>query len=831
MCSPSSTRIADMVRNRKQQLLTVVMLCVSGCTSSNFNGPKQPFAKSPQRRSTPVIVSDTTPPQILPSTHFAAGRMFEAHGQLDKAMVQYRKAIAVSHNHVPSYHHLGLLLSKLQKHDEAIVMLSKAVELQPNNAALRNNLGFELMFRQRWSEAAAHLRKAIDLEPRFARAQINLGMTLSKVGQFDDALAHFRAVLPEPDALYNLGLMYRAAQRYSDAADAFHRALERNPKFRAAQTQLADIAPHLTPKTQPTTEAAPPLPVLATETVETPIPVAVVPPCEPIQDMMTPDTSRQQVVTEAPAHAATTTVARTADVAEFQPAEPAYEYGAGDPFFAEEPIATFITNDVLAEFASDGTTNTIAAMSASEDVIDISEDPCNDEDQITAMIQTGTLPSAPVNMLNDESQWITDEAYEEEVNRFGDTLSMISSDIEPPYDPCEDEEYVEDDLIGLAITEMNAAILPLPADIPIPADTVATPQDEEMDRMPFGPLNDEVAQIDNEMRCLLEEALEAIAQAPDTPRGPLPFEPIATPSADESFLETLVTSNHEPADTTPLATVPPEVPVTHITTFAMNMPSTTRAQVAVIHAPPASIIAPAAVTEPLPLDWHSRMKNYERHHVAIRSELECLEQLDEELSSERVATAAVEPPRPQRDVMLVADRQPPEKPGPRIPRSRRSRRTRMTMAYEPTAAMPTLASAPTRPAARRRMPVVIHDADRTDAIPVLIARPDYESDIVADVEIGPAVPTQKRESAFAAKQTGRTSRTFNWSQQFGDLEDMISVTYNEIRCFDDMAQTTDLDLMMDQQEHAPRSNHTRVTPVRYNGRRNPFYRNEAQRNR
>lgn len=814
-----------MVWNRKQQLLAVVMLCVTGCASSNYNGPRQPFAKSPQRREIPVNVSDPTPPQILPSTHFAAGRMFEAHGQLDKAIVQYRKAIAVSHSHVPSYHHLGLLLSKLQKHDEAIEMLRKAVELQPDNAALRNNLGFELMFRQRWSEAAAHLTKAIALEPRFARAQINLGMTLSKVGKFDDALAHFRAVLPEPDALYNLGLMYRAAQRYADAADAFHRALERDPKFRAAQTQLADIAPHLSPKTKPTTEATLPMPVLATETVETPKSIAVVavPPCEPDQDMMTPDTSRRQIVAEAPANVTTATPTQTVDSMTPEPIEPAYEYGPVESLFPEEPNATFITSDFLAAFGSYRTSDTVAAVSATDDMIDVAENPCSDEDQISMMIQTGTLPTAPVNMLHDESEWLTDEAYEEEVDFTGAALSIMSTEIEPEGDPCENEEYFEDDLIGLAITEMNAAMIPVPTDLPVPAETVATPRDEEIARMPFGPLNDEVAQIDNEMRCLLEEALEAIAQAPDVQSEPLLFDPIATPSADESIMETVVTDTHEPAVATPLAIITPEVPATHDMTIAITMPSTTRHQV-VAQTPPTNRVVPAAATGPLPLDWRSRMRHFEQYHVAIRGELDCLEQLDEELSRERLATAVVESP-PQRDVILAADRMPTEKPSPRVHRSRRSRRTRMTMAYKPTETMTSLAAPPTQSVARRRMPVVIHDANRTEAIPLMIARPAYESDLLSAAEIGPAVPTQMADfnHTGAARQTNRTPQGFNWSRQFGDLEDMTSVTRNEIRCFEDMEQMTDLNQTQLEERPTTRDDNTRVTPVRYNGRRNPFY--------
>jgi hypothetical protein len=68
---------------------------------------------------------------------------------------------------------------------------------------------------------------------------------LAKQQRFEEALDAFRTALPEPDAFYNLALMFRGQHRYQDAADALHRVLALNPDFSAAKQQLEVIAPQL----------------------------------------------------------------------------------------------------------------------------------------------------------------------------------------------------------------------------------------------------------------------------------------------------------------------------------------------------------------------------------------------------------------------------------------------------------------------------------------------------------------------------------------------------------------------------------------------------------
>jgi len=227
-------------------VLIPIALLTASCATSDYRpgvGDRSTLAKIKDSRLSNAPLAPA--PRILPETHFAAARMFEEQGHVERAVEQYRKAIAVNHHYADAYHRLGLLLSKVSRHDEAIDAFARAVELEPRNAHFYNNFGFELMFEERWSEAERELREAIRLQPGLKRAQINLAMALSKMGRFDEALPVFLAVLPEPDAHYNMGLLYRGQQQYSEASRAFQHVLTLNPSFTAARTQLAEIAVHL----------------------------------------------------------------------------------------------------------------------------------------------------------------------------------------------------------------------------------------------------------------------------------------------------------------------------------------------------------------------------------------------------------------------------------------------------------------------------------------------------------------------------------------------------------------------------------------------------------
>jgi tetratricopeptide (TPR) repeat protein len=233
-----------MLAKSKPILLMLCAMFVAGCGGSKYRTSRQgdrQHRKPVEQRDVPEMEM----PKILPQTYYAAAQLFESQGQIEKAITQYRKAVAVNHHYVAAYNRLGILLGRTGEHEEAIRMFARAIQLKPEYPALHNNLGFEYAMRERWLEAERALRRALELKPDFDRARINLGLVLCRAGRFDEGLTCFMAVLPEPDAYYNLGLMLRGQERYEDAAEAFAHVLRLSPRFAAAREQLEIIRPYL----------------------------------------------------------------------------------------------------------------------------------------------------------------------------------------------------------------------------------------------------------------------------------------------------------------------------------------------------------------------------------------------------------------------------------------------------------------------------------------------------------------------------------------------------------------------------------------------------------
>ncbi len=239
--------IIAMRRKGKTIMFATCLVTIAGCAQSQHQVLESGQAKwARTSRGSNKNVPAYNPPKILPQTHFAAARLLEKQGLVDDAIVQYQKVIALNHSFIAAYHRLGTLLSATGRHEEATKALRKAVELAPNHAILRNDLGAELMFRERWAGAEHEFYKATQLMPGFARAHVNRGIALTRLGRFEDAKRSFKAVLPEPDALYNLGLMYRGQKRFADATKTFREVLELDPDFMAARKQLDQVADRAT---------------------------------------------------------------------------------------------------------------------------------------------------------------------------------------------------------------------------------------------------------------------------------------------------------------------------------------------------------------------------------------------------------------------------------------------------------------------------------------------------------------------------------------------------------------------------------------------------------
>jgi serine/threonine-protein kinase len=152
---------------------------------------------------------------------------------------------------------LGLLNRQAESFealDRAVLLFERAIALDPAYARAHVELGAALGSKADYlsmpdlhTRALASLRRSLELQPGSARAWRELGATLIVLGDHAGAMAALRRALDiDPADASSLGTMGRVLfigyARFSEAAEWFDRALERNPNGGWWSLQLAHCA-------------------------------------------------------------------------------------------------------------------------------------------------------------------------------------------------------------------------------------------------------------------------------------------------------------------------------------------------------------------------------------------------------------------------------------------------------------------------------------------------------------------------------------------------------------------------------------------------------------
>ncbi len=140
---------------------------------------------------------------------------------------------------------LGEALFQTGQIDKAIVQYQKALEIKPDFAEAHNNLGSSLLQIGRVNEAIAHFQRALEIKPDFVEAHDNLGSSLLQIGRVDEAIIQYRKAIelqPHLVQAYN-DLAYALIQKRmaSEAIACYQKAIELQPQFMPARINLAWI--------------------------------------------------------------------------------------------------------------------------------------------------------------------------------------------------------------------------------------------------------------------------------------------------------------------------------------------------------------------------------------------------------------------------------------------------------------------------------------------------------------------------------------------------------------------------------------------------------------
>ena len=157
----------------------------------------------------------------------------------------WNHALANTSNNYVAYNCLGDALLKKGQLDEAVVNFRKALEIYGDCPEAHANLGNAFVGKGKMTDAIASYREAIRVRPNYLSAHTNLGICLAKIGETDEALAEFREVLRIDrdfrDAHRNLAVVLWGLGRRDEAVAHLREVLRLKPDDAEVKAQLRKL--------------------------------------------------------------------------------------------------------------------------------------------------------------------------------------------------------------------------------------------------------------------------------------------------------------------------------------------------------------------------------------------------------------------------------------------------------------------------------------------------------------------------------------------------------------------------------------------------------------
>jgi tetratricopeptide (TPR) repeat protein len=177
--------------------------------------------------------------------HNNLGQVYSNKGMYDKAIVQFKEALAIDPNYAKVHNNIGLVYYTKGEFDEANEQFKKALAINPNLAEAYNNIGLVYYAKGMFDEAIVQGEKALAIDPNYANAHNNIGLVYYKKGMFDEAIAQFAKTLAinphlaEPHN--NMGLAYDAKGMFDEAIVQFEKALAINPNHAGTHNNMGRV--------------------------------------------------------------------------------------------------------------------------------------------------------------------------------------------------------------------------------------------------------------------------------------------------------------------------------------------------------------------------------------------------------------------------------------------------------------------------------------------------------------------------------------------------------------------------------------------------------------
>lgn len=130
-----------------------------------------------------------------PQNHNNLGDYYGRHGNLDRAVEEFKRAIELNPRYGDAYHNLGNTYQQMEKYDSALESFQKAIVFNPNLWQSYANIGAIYYQQKNYQKAEDSFRQAIVISPNNDGLYAGLGAALLSQNQDKEALENFKRAL------------------------------------------------------------------------------------------------------------------------------------------------------------------------------------------------------------------------------------------------------------------------------------------------------------------------------------------------------------------------------------------------------------------------------------------------------------------------------------------------------------------------------------------------------------------------------------------------------------------------------------------------------------
>ncbi|MEX0792120.1 MAG: tetratricopeptide repeat protein [Pirellulaceae bacterium] len=174
-------------------------------------------------------------------------RLSERHGNITGAKKIYRDVLIKDPENLLALHRMGVVSGKQGDFDSALEYLTAAQSIGSPSAELLSDIGYMHYLADNHEQAQLAYREALNIDPDYLAARTNLGMLLGELGEYDAAFREFRAVSDDAEAYSNLAYVQSQRGDLETAKQNYLKALSLDRSLKAAAEALVQLEGHQPP--------------------------------------------------------------------------------------------------------------------------------------------------------------------------------------------------------------------------------------------------------------------------------------------------------------------------------------------------------------------------------------------------------------------------------------------------------------------------------------------------------------------------------------------------------------------------------------------------------